>query len=442
MSREELELEILNYLKKNDDKCIKCIDNNRKFIQEYYNEFDNSLAVKNFVNKLNDVLMNLTKFELVNKVLSHPAFKDIYKEFRGSDILIRACKDAKNKKLVEWLLTEDIDLYLQDSEGKTALMHASEHYQLLFAVEKLIKGSGDHIHVTDNNGNTALFYGNRDALTKMLKANFDINHINNDNENIFLYFCKADKFKSFDLLLKLDIDFNLVNNVGKTGAMYLVEHNRFLQLKELITKKHIDVNYKNKFGDTLVSIFIKNYYKNYSNYIGNFVSEVNYLQYKNAAFTLQELVRAGCDFNVIIDDDGNTPIIFFLLTEDYVSAHYILSNCEIDVSVTNRFDISASLLSEFINKSVFDRLQYHKKRNRKKFSYDTLVNLIRKNKTFDSKYGDSNNVSMNKQYRYFPSPNTPSIQQWFLEFLYPKIGAEYYYVSTFRATQLYNYAIS
>jgi len=228
MNLEEFEIKFLISLRNNDEKCLNSINNNKKFIQEFYNVNDNSLAVKNFVNKLNSVIMGLTNFKLVDKVLSHPAFRDVYKEFRESDILIRACQNAKNKKLVEWLLTNDIDLYVQDSEGKTALMHASEHYQLLFAVDKHIQGSGDHIHITDNNRNTALFYGIRDALIKMLKANFDLNHINNDNENIFLYCCKADKFKSFDLLLDLDIDFNLVNNVGKTGAIYLVEHNRFL----------------------------------------------------------------------------------------------------------------------------------------------------------------------------------------------------------------------
>ncbi|KAG4097369.1 ankyrin [Neocallimastix lanati (nom. inval.)] len=396
MNQEELELKILNYIKDNNEECINCINNNKKIIQEYYNEYDNSLAVKKFVDKLKDVIMNLTKFKLMDKVLSHPAFKDIYKEFKESDILIRACQNANNKKLVEWLLTKDIDLYVQDIEGKT----------MLFAVEKLIEGSDDHIHITDNNGNTALFYGNRDVLIRMLKAKFDLNHINNDNENIFLYCCKADKFKLFDLLLNLDINFNLVNNVGKTGAMYLVEHNRFLQLRDLIAKNKL------------------------INYMGNFVTEGNYLLYKNAAFTLQELVKAGCDFNVIIDDDCNTPIIFFLLTEDYVSASYILSNCDIDVSVQNKFDISASLLSEFINKNVFDQLQYHKKRNKNRFSYDSLINLIRNNKTFDSSFLNSNNVTMYKQYRYSPSSNTPVIQQWFLEFLYPNIGAEYYYVST------------
>jgi len=239
MNQEELELKILNYIKDNNEECINCINNNKKIIQEYYNEYDNSLAVKKFVDKLKDVIMNLTKFKLMDKVLSHPAFKDIYKEFKESDILIRACQNANNKKLVEWLLTKNIDLYVQDIEGKTALMHAAEHYQMLFAVEKLIEGSDDHIHITDNNGNTALFYGNRDVLIRMLKAKFDLNHINNDNENIFLYCCKADKFKLFDLLLNLDINFNLVNNVGKTGAMYLVEHNRFLQLRDLIAKNKL-----------------------------------------------------------------------------------------------------------------------------------------------------------------------------------------------------------
>jgi len=189
------------------------------------------------------------------------------------------------------------------------------------------------------------------------------------------------------------------------------------------------VNYKNKFGETLVTTFIKSYYNNYSNYIGNFVVEGNYLLYKNAAFTLRELVKAGCDFNVIIDEDGNTPIIFFLLTEDYAIANYILRKCDIDVSIKNRFDISASLLSEFINKTVFDRLQYNKSKSSNVFSYSTLKSLITSNKTFDSSFRNNNNVSMNKQYRYFPSTNIQVIQQWLLEFLYPNIGGEYYYIN-------------
>jgi len=58
------------------------------------------------------------------------------------------------------------------------------------------------------------------------------------------------------------------------------------------------------------------------------------------------------------------------------------------------------------------------------------MKLLRNNKTFDSSFIDSNNVKMFKQFRYCPSFNTPVIQQWFLEFVYPNIGAEYYYVST------------
>jgi len=66
------------------------------------------------------------------------------------------------------------------------------------------------------------------------------------------------------------------------------------------------------------------------------------------------------------------------------------------------------------------------------------MKLLRNNKTFDSSFIDSNNVKMFKQYRYSPSFNTPVIQQWFLEFVYPNIGAEYYYVSTSKKLIVWN----
>jgi len=416
------ESELLNELRNNSKNSVNTIENNQKIIREFYEK--DSTFTKNFVQKLNNTLLStkIEDYSLVDKVLGHPSFTKVLSQFRESDILIRAC-DENNKDLVKWLLTKDINLGLQDQNGRTALMYAAQHYTLIFAVESMIKTKGKFIELTDNNGNTALFYAalNVNVFEKMVKAPFDFHHVNNDNENILLYNCKYDAYKAFSKVLKLNLDPNLVNSAGKTAAMYLVEHGRNFQLRDLVKKYHIDVNYQNKFGDSLVSVLIKKYYSCYTDVTDDFFTESNYLMFKNFASTLTELVELGCNFNVTIDEDGNTPLIYFLLTEEYVCANYILSKCRIDLSPKNKYGTSASLLSLYLNDNLFENLDYQKKRNEKKISMKSLKKLLMVDG--DTQVYDKLEVENVKNNRYRPNVRTSLVQQWFMEVLYPNAGA-------------------
>lgn len=63
----------------------------------------------------------------------------------------------KNLKMVDAILEcEDLDLNIQDSEGKTALHHAVESNQAVIAVRLLCKGANPDIQ--DKDGNIALNY--------------------------------------------------------------------------------------------------------------------------------------------------------------------------------------------------------------------------------------------------------------------------------------------
>ncbi|ORX48908.1 ankyrin [Piromyces finnis] len=385
---------------------------------------ENSITTKAYLQELNKTLFNIEDYSVGDEMLKL-ASEDALAEFRESDILVRACKE-NNKNLVKWLLTKDINLAVQDDNGRTALMYAAQHYSLLFAVEKMIKGNRKFIHLTDNYGNNALFYSstNKNMFGVMIKTDIDIHHVNKDNENILLYSCKNDAYRCFSSILKLKLNVNLVNSSGKTAAMYLAENKRYFQLRDLYKKYKFDVNYRSKFGESLVSVFIKKYYNDYSYSADPFFTEGNYLAYKNYALTLMELVDLKCDFNVTIDEDGNTPIIYFLLTEDYTSANYLLSKCKnIDLSIQNKYGMSASLLSMFLNKGLFDRLEYHKTRNAKTISMDSLRRLLTKNKTYIRGYAQHDTISIIKQDKYRPCDRTPIVQQWFLETLYPNCGA-------------------
>ncbi|OUM69997.1 hypothetical protein PIROE2DRAFT_1939 [Piromyces sp. E2] len=420
---EQFEIEFLSLLEKNDRKCIDVIGKNEKLLVEYFINNRDIVVIQNFIFKLEEIVLTLKKFTLIEKALHHSLFKEVLALPRESDILTRACQNNNNTDLIKWLLTMDINLYHQDLNGMTALMYAVQHHTLLFVVKHILKsGSQDLLDITDSNGNNALFHAihNNNILNMLLYTKINYKHINNDNENVLLYCCKMDKYNSVKSLLKLDIDPNMINNVGKTAAMYLVENNRYLQLKNLVETRHINVNYKNKFDETLVTLYFKQYYFDIWNDIYNFNKPSNYYKFKNKASTFLELVRLGCNFNVVIDEEGNTPILFLLYIEDYISALYLLDHCHIDVSVKNIHDVDAHMLSATLNEKIF------------KISILLSINTLQ-SRINNLSYSNTNtNVNMKisddidmvivpKQSKYKPPINIINIEKWYMEILYPNL---------------------
>eukprot|EP00833_Pecoramyces_ruminatium_P010581 jgi/Orpsp1_1/1184613/evm.model.c7180000090263.1 len=274
---------------------------------------------------------------------------------------------------------------LQDQTGMTALMHAANNGSLGFVVDKIIKEGNNSINIKDIFGNNALFYSTNkpENLKKLLKSNIDIKHINKNGNNVLLYSCRNDNIRSFEILNKYEcFDPRYVNHEGKTVAMYLVENGRRNELINYLSKNKdkispFDIN---KSGEGLVSTFIISYYERY---VGNlcemeFNNECNCIIFSN-------LIKFGCDFNIPLDKDGNTPIMIFLMMKDYVSAKYLLDNYKgtIDLSIKNKYNVNASYLSLFLNEDIFEGLYFDKKSNAHILSCNALKKAIQDNKTYD-----------------------------------------------------------
>jgi len=421
-------------LRNNSIDYLKTIEKYKKLIENYLNSHDPT-DTKKFVKELNDVILEpqIKKYKIFESLLNHKLFTKVLANFRNSDILIKACKTV-NKSAVEWFLTMNMNYGTRDDVGATALMYAVEHTSLSFAVEAIMKSNGDHIHFADMYGNNALFYATNspDIFKKLLKSKIDIKHINNNNESLLLYCSKLDRIRAFEILCKnKSFDPNLCNSEGKTTAMYLVEHGRFREVKTYVKDNSINPNFINKFGDSLVSVYIKKYYQQYIGNIGetDFTSKYNYIVIKNFALTLMSLVSLKCDFNVPIDEDGNTPIMVFLMMKDYVSSMYLLDNCKIDLSIKNKHGANASCLSLLLDEKVFECLQYNKHRNAKTFSFKALNKKINEHSTFDKNYNQDSNVKVHenvKMVNSYPINIEYAIlaQQFILEVLFPKVGAE------------------
>ncbi|OUM70314.1 hypothetical protein PIROE2DRAFT_66711, partial [Piromyces sp. E2] len=80
-----------------------------------------------------------------------------------------------------------------------------------------------------------------------------------------------------------------------------------------------------------------------------------------------------------IDEVGNTPIMFFLMIEDFIAVNFILSYCkDVDLSIKNKNGISASALALKIKDE------------------NVLIDQIFMHQTFDKQFVDpyNNNLLM------------------------------------------------
>jgi len=437
MSRTDLqnfENQLFSQLKAENNDYLTTIESNKKIINEYLNSQDVN-SIKAFVHEFNTTVLEakVKNYKPFENVLNHSLFNKVLVAFRNSDIMVRACKIV-NKNAVEWLLKMNINYNYQDENGMNALMHAAEHASLNFALEKIINGGNFDINMLDNNGNNALFHSTNtpDNLKTMLKTKINKHQLNNDGESLLLYCSRYDKFRSFEKLTKEKIyDPNLCNCVGKTTAMYLVENGRYNELKTFIKKNKIDPNYINKFGQSLVSVFVQKFYRQYIGDIGeiSFSSKYNYIHTKNYALTMLNLVSLGCNFNIPVDKDGNTPIMVFLMMKDYITTKYLLDNCKIDLSMKNEYGMNASYLSLFIDEEVFNSMEYNKTRNANVISYKALKKAVRENPTFDNAHINlDENISVYPAFKYknpyLIQPNYAiAVEQWMMEVYYPNAGS-------------------
>jgi len=151
---------------------------------------------------------------------------------------------------------------------------------------------------------------------------------------------------------------NAVNNEGKNALIYLTEQGNAWELKHL-TKRSIDINYRTENNEGAVSTLIKQIYQPDQRRHPNF-----YIPYY---VTMRTLVDRNFDFNIIIDDEGNTPLMFFLMIEDFCTVYYMLKHCKnLDLSLQNKHgDDAFSLCLKFKNNYLIEFLFNHKSLNLK-----------------------------------------------------------------------------
>jgi len=265
----------------------------------------------------------------------------------------------------------------------------------------------------DNQGHNALFHSARNviALKELLKTDIDVNHFNKNHETVLIYCCKNNYFESIQYLTQHpNIDVNLTDQKEWTAAMYLAEKGRKTELFELNQLNKCDYEYHNSKHESVLSVTLKKLYwpedeeeeedgetcstistdtffsdnassvysksssfsyynpprySSHSSYRDSLISTCvnsSASSYQTYIYMLTHFIYRGFDFNLPMDDYGNTPLMLLIIVGDIQTLHFVL-NCseKVDLSAKNKFGENAYSLALKYNlpKGILDDMKNH-----------------------------------------------------------------------------------
>ena len=157
-------------------------------------------------------------------------------------------------QVVKLLMSKDPDINIQDNDGWTALMTAScyGHHQV---VELLLSKDPD-INIQNNNEMTALMCasgnGHNQVVELLLSKNPDINIQDNNGMTALIAASRFGHHQVVELLLSNDPDINIQDNNGMTALIAASRYGHH-QVVELLPSKDPDINIQDNYGQTALT---------------------------------------------------------------------------------------------------------------------------------------------------------------------------------------------
>jgi len=282
----------------------------------------------------------------------------------------------------------DISSFVQDDQGMTTLMYACENPELLLVVKTLLgkKKDNEFLFIVDKNGENAFFHAARNtkALELLLESKKmveKINQLNSYNDSVLTYCYRQGIYEPVASLIRnAYVDPNIFNNEEKTAVMYLVEGGRYSEL-EYLKKWKINLEFKNSKNESALSILIRQYYK--------YLQKGSAVYIRNYIKVIKVLIDKGCNFNNVIDEEGNTAFVFFLWLQDWHTIVYLLlHHKDLDFKTKNKNGVNAAMLCASLKKTEVSR--------ECKIKVSSIINLYLSRKEFDLNVRDNqgNNLLM------------------------------------------------
>ena len=266
---------------------------------------------------------------------------------------VTALMDASGKghhQVVELLLSKDPDINIQNNDGWTALMYAS-HYGHHQVVELLLSKDPD-INIQNNNGWTALMFasvnGHHQVVELLLSKDPDINIQNNDRVTALMYASRYGHHQVVELLLSKDPDINIQNIDGVTALMF-ASVNGHHQVVELLLSKDPDINIQDNDGwialmhasryehHQVVELLLSKYPDNIGVTALMFASGNGYYQ------VVELLLSKDSDIN-IQNNDRETALMFASVNGHHQVVELLLSKNP-DINIKNNNGLTALMFA-------------------------------------------------------------------------------------------------
>ncbi|WP_288550480.1 ankyrin repeat domain-containing protein [Brachyspira pilosicoli] len=179
---------------------------------------------------------------------------------------LKACENGKYETVIT-MLDRKVNVNVTTEDGLTGLMLAS-HKGYPNIVKLLIRHNAD-VNIVDNVGYNALIFaaseGRNDIAKMLIKAKININAKNSYGENA-LHVASYKLYSNVvQTLIDSEIDINTVNNDGDNALMMVfmsaATREEMMPTIEILCKNGIDVNAKDKNGESIIAYIRANYKK-------------------------------------------------------------------------------------------------------------------------------------------------------------------------------------
>jgi len=205
--------------------------------------------------------------ELMKHLVKNGAKTNLLDEHGNTVMIFAATNGLIDIEIYKFLLKNGANLQQEkNNDGANALLCASP-FMNDFSLINYMKPLGVSIDSKDDKGNGIFNYaarnGNSDFLTQLIDAGVDYKTLNDENGNAFVFACQGSRSKTnskefYEYLENLGINPAFVTKSGTNALHILAGKSKDVSSIEFFLDRKVDVNQKNKEGNTPFLIAAKN----------------------------------------------------------------------------------------------------------------------------------------------------------------------------------------
>ncbi|XP_063921124.1 uncharacterized protein LOC135135934 [Zophobas morio] len=282
-------------------------------------------------------------YENANMLLNSGASVNIVDKDKMNPLHYASKSWDANRNVIKLLIEKDIDVNVQDGNGKTALQLACKSG--VYENANMLLNSGASVNIVDKDKMNALHYAsqswkvNRNVIKLLIEKSIDVNVQDGNEKTALQLACKSGVYENANMLLNSGASINIVDK-NKMNALHYASKSWIINrdVIKLLIEKGIDVNVQDGNGKTALQLACKQgVYKNvemllYSGASINIVDKdkMNALHYASKSWktnrnVIKLLIEKGIDVNAQ-DGNGKTALQLACENSAYEIAKKLLSS--------------------------------------------------------------------------------------------------------------------